>query len=143
MLHNRDRNAMNEVPFRPISDKALFPILAAGHDLPCAHLMGCDCLSFLAPANPAAARSATSQEGVQWHLYGDARWRESAVWVEFVGYFGPVGILTLLAEIPVNESDPFEWAASNLPIQHLFPSERSEMAIQQRAEMLRRESASS
>jgi len=105
--------------------------------------MGCDCLSFLAPANPAAARSATSQEGVQWHLYGDARWRESAVWVEFVGYFGPVGILTLLAEIPVNESDPFEWAASNLPIQHLFPSERSEMAIQQRAEMLRRESASS
>src|SRR5690349_3680667 len=102
---------MNESAFRPIYDKAQFPILAAGHELPGANLMGCDALVFLAATDSATARSVTTKEGLQWHLYGDTRWQAPRVWVEFVGCFGPCGVLVLNTEIPTDETDPFGWVA--------------------------------
>ena len=102
---------MNESPFRPISDKALFPLLSAGGELPCVHLMGCEGLVFFAPAEASTARSVVGKEGVEWHLYGDTKWPAPAVWVEFVGRFGPCGILVLSAAIPAGEPESFDWAA--------------------------------
>lgn len=133
---------MNDSPFRPIYDKARFPILAAGFELPCAHLMGCDELLFLAPADLSAARVVTRVEGVEWHLYGDTRWQAPTVWVEFVGYFGPCGILVMNAGIPTDENDPLGWLAKNVPLQQLFPSERSDAAVRERLDMLRHQSTS-
>jgi hypothetical protein len=133
---------MNESPFRPISDKALFPLLSAGGELPCVHLMGCEGLVFFAPAEASTARSVVGKEGVEWHLYGDTKWPAPAVWVEFVGRFGPCGILVLSAAIPAGEPESFDWAARNAPLQHIFPAERGAAAIQQRLDMLRAQSAS-
>ncbi|MGV1050433.1 MAG: hypothetical protein ACOYD4_18120, partial [Solirubrobacterales bacterium] len=73
----------------------------------------------------------TSKEGVEWHLYGDIRWLAPAVWVEFVGFFGPCGVLVLNAKIPVDQPDPFDWVARNVPLRRLFPAERSDAAVQQ------------
>ena len=133
---------MNEQPFRPISDTAHFPLLSAGTELPCADLMGCDGLVFFSPADLSGSRSVISKGGVEWHLYGDTRWPAPAVYAEFVGYFGPCGVLVLNAEIPAGEPEPFDWVAGNVPLQQLFPAERSEAAIQQRLEMLRYQVAS-
>jgi hypothetical protein len=81
---------MIEPTFRPIADKGHFPILAAGGDLPCAHLVGCIDLVFYAPDDLVSTYPVIAQEGVQWHLYGDTRWPSPAAWVEFdtgkIGY---------------------------------------------------------
>jgi hypothetical protein len=132
---------MDEQPFRPIADKVHFPVLSVCNELPCSELMGCEGLVFFAPTDLSRARSVVSKEEVEWHLYGDTRWPAPAVYVEFSGYFGPYGVLVLNTEIPANEREPLDWAAGNVPLQQLFPAERSETAIRQRAEMLRSQAA--
>jgi len=133
---------MDEHPFRPIFDKVHFPLLSSGTELPCADLMGCDGLVFFAPADLSGARSVIGRDGVEWHLYGDTRWAAPAVYAEFSGYFGPCGILVLNAQIPKDEREPFDWLAENVPLQRLFPAERSDAAVQQRLELLRSQAAS-
>jgi hypothetical protein len=137
---------MIEHTFRPIADKVRFPILTAGSDLPCAHLITCLDLVFYAPDDLPAMYRAISAEGSLWHLYGDTRWPSPAAWVEFdtsrTGFSGGAGVLVLNVEIPADEVDPLDWVARNAPLQQVFPQDQSEMAIQQRQGMFQQQSAS-
>ncbi|HOC54738.1 MAG TPA: hypothetical protein PKI20_03855 [Verrucomicrobiota bacterium] len=131
---------MIEPVFAPIADKAHFPLLTSGDELPCGHLVGCMDLVFFAPADLVATYPFIAQEGRQWHQYGDARWPARAAWVEFdtskIGYPGGGGVLVLTVEIPEDEIVPTDWVAQNAPLMEIFPQERSEQAISQRMDML-------
>lgn len=132
---------MSENPFRPISDKRHFPILSACPDGLCGILMASHQLSFMSPENISAVPSIIGGTGTEWHLYGDTRWPAPSTWVEFpltlVGFSGNCGILVLNRGIPVDEDDPFDWAAKNNPLVQVSPPERAEAVIKQRLEMLR------
>jgi hypothetical protein len=141
---------MNEIVseplFRPIVDKAHFPVLTAGRELPCSQLVGCRDLMFYAPENRVAMVPIISKEGTDWHLYGDTCWPSPNAWVEFdtapIGFHGGSGVLVLNDEIPEEEPDPIGWLAANCPLMQIFPEERSKMAINQRLQMFRQQAAS-
>jgi len=103
-------------------------------------------LVFYAPEDLAATFAVVAEDGVLWHLYGDARWPSPAAWVEFdigkIGYPGGGGVLVLNVEIPEDEANPIAWVARNAPPMQIFPEERSETAIGQRLEMLGRQAES-
>lgn len=132
--------------FPPISDRVHFPLLTAGFELPCAHLIGCESLTFFAPEDSAAVAAEMLKSGVEWHLYGDTRWPSLSSWVEIdtspAGFPGHSGILVMTYEIPQNESDSLAWVAHNGPLHYLFPEERGDAVIRQRLEMLRQQAAS-
>src|SRR6266568_356712 len=136
---------MSENPFRPICDKAHFPILSACSEQLIVALMGCDELTFIAPEDIAASYSVMRKEGVEWHLYGDTRWPSRSAWVEFPlsGRFsGQCGVLVLNVEIPADAGDVFEWATRNSPLSQVSPEASAEGAIRQRLELLRTQAAS-
>lgn len=132
--------------FPPISDKINFPLLAAGFDLPCAHLMCCDGLTFFAARDSSAIPSTILEKGLDWHLYGDTRWPSLSSWVEINtapgGFTGHGGDLVITYEIPDDEPDPFEWIARNGPLSHVFPKERSDAVVAQRFSLLQRQKVS-
>lgn len=129
--------------FPVISDKVFFPVLTAGFVLPCEHLMRCHNLTFFAAKDSTAAASAILNRGMDWHLYGDTRWPSVSSWVEIntspAGISGYSGVLVITFEIPEPEPDPFAWVAHNGPLNQLFPEERSDAAIKQRHEILRKQ----
>lgn len=98
-------------------------------------------LLFCAVENPTITPAIILQKGLNWHEYGDTRWWDSEVWLEFdtacAGFPGPCGVLILCAEVPADDPDPFHWIANNCPLQWLFTEERSKVAIAQRFEKLR------
>jgi hypothetical protein len=129
-----------EPPFRPIADAAYFPLLAGQTELPCAHLMGCKHIVFMAPENLADVRPLIGRPGTAWQLYGDTRWPHPTVWIEFCtspgGYSGRCGVLVMCAEVRDDITEPFGWMVRNNPLQQLFPPERLEETIQKRHEGL-------
>ena len=137
---------MSEYQFPPIRDRDHFPLLTAGGEMPCAHLMGCERLVFFAVEDLAAIPSVILKEGIEWHFYGDTRWPALSSWLEINtspgGFSGYSGVLVMTYEIPDDEADTFGWIAHNGPLSQIFPEERSVAAIQQRLEMLRQQAAS-
>ena len=127
-------------PFPPISSGKHFPILRACLDHPYHHIMGCDGVGFFAMSSPGMANSFARKPGQDWHLYGDVRWPAQSAWVEFplggMGMEGSAGVLVMLAEIPGDEMEPFEWAANNHPLLRIIPTMRAEEEIERMADML-------
>ncbi len=138
---------MNENLFRPLTDKARFPLLSACAELPCSVLMACDGLVFMAPEDVSAARMVIEKQETDWHLYGDTRWPCRSTWVEFPlsqdTMSGACGIIVLREDIPNREADPLSWSATNNPLISILSQERGDAASQKRLEMLRTQAASS
>lgn len=132
---------MNEFVFRPIADKKHFALLEACCDQPCATLMACDGLTFVALENETLSLRITGADGREWHMYGDARWMSPAVWVEFPlsfgGESGHCGVLVLNEKIPAKEKDPLAWCAQNNPLSHILPNERGSDVVRARLQKLR------
>ena len=128
-------------PFPPFLDKRRFPLLASMSDEPCGQLMGCDNLVLFGLTDAAKSNFITRRPGVEWHLYGDVRWPAQSSWIEFplanLDLTESGGVLTLLQEIPDNESEPFGWVAENHPLAQLLPAMRSEKAVGRIAALLR------
>jgi hypothetical protein len=136
---------MGQSQFPPISDKVRFPLLSSGTGLPADDLMGCEDLTCFTPEKLSEVRPVICHQGKDWHLYGDTMWPSLSSWIEFDT--GPVfsgwsGVLVVAYEIPDDVEDPFEWVARNNPLCHLFPHERSEAAVTQRAQALRQQAES-
>ena len=98
--------------------------------------MACSRLVFYATADIFRACTEIRKEGTEWHLYGDTRWPAPNIYIEFNGFFGQCGLLVMRVEIADVISNPFDWVAENVPLQEIFPSERSTKAVSQRQEML-------
>ena len=133
-------------PFCPFSDREHFPLVSACGEQPCAMLMACDALVFMAAEDVMAARMAGGKAGTEWHLYGDTRWPSRSTWIEFPLSFGSVssacGVLVVCDDIPAGEDDALAWAAANNPLQQMLPHEHSDHAKHTRLEMLRSQAAS-
>ncbi len=131
--------------FPPLTDKAQFPLLAAGGDLPCTHLLNCEELTFFAVKDPTSVPSVVRQPGRQWYQYGDARWPSLSSYIEVdtraAGIPGHSGILVVTYEIPEIETDPLDWVARHGPAAFLFSEERAPSQIEKRLAALREQYA--
>lgn len=132
--------------FPPIGDRKHFPLLASGCDEPCAILMGCDRLVFLAPDDIALSSSLERALGRDWHMYGDTRWPSPSAWIEVPLNYESAptncGILVMRVDMPAGEVDPLAWCAHNNPLTQVLPHERSEDVLGTRLQMLRSQATS-
>jgi len=132
--------------FPPLLDKKRFPLLCSLSDELNHALMVCDDLALFATEESARANVATRMPGVDWHLYGDARWPAPAAWVEFPlthhSFLDRGGVLVLHEKLPAKLAQPFDWIAENHPLRRILPAIGSVSMIQTISEMLESQSQS-
>ena len=140
----RKEKSMYVCPFRPITDKMHFPVLASGVGRTVELLMGCENLAFMALEDPTRTRAIVPTDGSLWHTYGDTRWPMASTWVEFPmppGRFaGHVGVLVVIGTVPTAEPDPLAWIAANNSLVELLPELRGSAAIEERYALLQTQS---
>lgn len=127
--------------FPPFSDRQRFPLLANASEIP-PELTAVDAAAFYAPEEAELARSLPRIKAGEkdWHLYGDARWPEEEVWVEFPAHRGSEaqGMLVVRAKIapeaftgPDSENELAHWLAENSPLTRLVPALRAPAMLEQ------------
>ena len=131
-------------PFRPITDKIHFPVLASGSGRIVELLMGCENLAFMALEDPKRTRMIVPSDGALWHTYGDTRWPAVSTCVEFPmppGCFaGHAGVLVVSRTVPTEEPDTLAWIADNNPLLDILPELRGLTSIEERYALLQTQS---